>query len=225
LKNEERPRISAAMPRRARTGDLSENAEYDAARDRQGLVEARIRDIEAKLANAQVVDPKTLHAEGRVVFAPPSSSRAERRERDLRSSARTRPTSGKAASPSARPSRAPSSGKHAGDAVDVQTPGRPQAPTRSSTSAKTMSGSGTDSQFGDGARTQECSAMEALSCEVHLGMEVLFSLDDENNAPDARRLGYQRPQKTEIREFWSSERMRKGILGLNPLAPSALRPD
>ena len=68
LKNEERPRISAAIAEARSHGDLSENAEYDAARERQGLVEARIRDIEAKLANAQVVDPKTLHAEGRVVF-------------------------------------------------------------------------------------------------------------------------------------------------------------
>jgi transcription elongation factor GreA len=49
-------------------GDLSENAEYEAARDRQGMIEARIRDIEMKLANAQVIDPKLLHAEGRCVF-------------------------------------------------------------------------------------------------------------------------------------------------------------
>ena len=68
LKNEERPRISAAIAEARSHGDLSENAEYDAARDRQGMVEARIRDIEAKLANAQVVDPRELHAEGRVVF-------------------------------------------------------------------------------------------------------------------------------------------------------------
>src|SRR5256885_9600645 len=68
LKNEERPRISAAIAEARSHGDLSENAEYDAARNSQGLVEARIRDIEAKLANAQVVDPKQLQAEGRVVF-------------------------------------------------------------------------------------------------------------------------------------------------------------
>jgi transcription elongation factor GreA len=67
LKNE-RPRISAAIAEARSHGDLSENAEYDAARERQGLIEARIRDIEAKLANAQVVDPKLLHAEGRCVF-------------------------------------------------------------------------------------------------------------------------------------------------------------
>ena len=68
LKNVERPKISEQIAEARSHGDLSENAEYDAAREKQGLMEARIRDIEAKLANAQVVDPKTLHAEGRVVF-------------------------------------------------------------------------------------------------------------------------------------------------------------
>jgi len=67
LKNE-RPKISEAIAEARSHGDLSENAEYDAARERQGMIEARIRDIEAKLANAQVVDPKLLHAEGRCVF-------------------------------------------------------------------------------------------------------------------------------------------------------------
>ena len=67
LKNE-RPQIAQAIAEARSHGDLSENAEYDAAREKQGLMEARIRDIESKLANAQVVDPKTLHAEGRVVF-------------------------------------------------------------------------------------------------------------------------------------------------------------
>ncbi len=68
LKNIERPKVSQQIAEARSHGDLSENAEYDAAREKQGLMEARIRDIEAKLANAQVVDPKTLHAEGRVVF-------------------------------------------------------------------------------------------------------------------------------------------------------------
>jgi len=69
LKTVERPRISAALAEARGHGDLSENAEYDAARERQALVEARIRDLEAKLADAQIIDPKTLHADGRVVFA------------------------------------------------------------------------------------------------------------------------------------------------------------
>ena len=68
LKNVERPKVSQQIAEARSHGDLSENAEYDAAREKQGLMEARIRDIEAKLANAQVIDPKTLHAEGRVVF-------------------------------------------------------------------------------------------------------------------------------------------------------------
>ena len=55
LKNVERPRISAAIAEARSHGDLSENAEYEAARNHQGLMEARIRDIESKLANAQIV--------------------------------------------------------------------------------------------------------------------------------------------------------------------------
>ena len=68
LKNVERPKVSQQIAEARSHGDLSENAEYDAARNHQGLMEARIRDIEAKLANAQVVDPKNIHTDGRVVF-------------------------------------------------------------------------------------------------------------------------------------------------------------
>jgi transcription elongation factor GreA len=68
LKSIERPAITAAIAEARGHGDLSENAEYEAARDRQGFVEARIKDIEAKLANAQVVDPKLVDADGRCVF-------------------------------------------------------------------------------------------------------------------------------------------------------------
>jgi transcription elongation factor GreA len=68
LKSVERPAISQQIAEARSHGDLSENAEYDAAREKQGHVEARIRDIEAKLANAQVVDPKLLDAGGRCVF-------------------------------------------------------------------------------------------------------------------------------------------------------------
>ena len=67
LKNE-RPQIAQAIAEARSHGDLSENAEYDAAREKQGLMEARIRDIESKLANAQVVDPRSLQTDGRVVF-------------------------------------------------------------------------------------------------------------------------------------------------------------
>jgi transcription elongation factor GreA len=68
LKNVERPRVSQQIAEARSHGDLSENAEYEAARNHQGLMEARIRDIEAKLADAQVVDPKNVHTDGRVVF-------------------------------------------------------------------------------------------------------------------------------------------------------------
>ena len=68
LKTVERPAITHAIAEARSHGDLSENAEYDAARDRQGHCEARIRDIEAKLANAQIVDPKLVDAGGRCVF-------------------------------------------------------------------------------------------------------------------------------------------------------------
>jgi len=68
LKSVDRPATTQAIAEARGHGDLSENAEYEAARERQGMIEARIRDIEMKLANAQVIDPKLLHAEGRVVF-------------------------------------------------------------------------------------------------------------------------------------------------------------
>ncbi len=68
LRTVERPSVVAAIAEARSHGDLSENAEYDAARDRQGFIEARIGDIEAKLANAQVIDPKLVDADGRCVF-------------------------------------------------------------------------------------------------------------------------------------------------------------
>jgi transcription elongation factor GreA len=68
LKSEERPRIVNAIAEARAHGDLRENAEYHAAKEQQGMVEARIRDIEAKLANAQVIDVTQLDASGRVVF-------------------------------------------------------------------------------------------------------------------------------------------------------------
>ena len=68
LKTVERPSVIAAIAEARAHGDLSENAEYDTARDRQGFIEARIADIEAKLANAQVIEPKLVAADGRCVF-------------------------------------------------------------------------------------------------------------------------------------------------------------
>ena len=68
LKTVERPSVINAIAEARAHGDLSENAEYDAARERQAFVEGRISEIESKLANAQIIDPKLLDAEGRCVF-------------------------------------------------------------------------------------------------------------------------------------------------------------
>jgi transcription elongation factor GreA len=68
LKSIERPKVVEAIATARAHGDLKENAEYHAAKEQQGLMEARIRDIEAKLANAQVIDVTRLPQSGRVVF-------------------------------------------------------------------------------------------------------------------------------------------------------------
>jgi len=68
LKTVDRPGVIAAIAEARSHGDLSENAEYDAAKDRQGFIEGRIRELESKLAAAQVIDPATLDAHGKVVF-------------------------------------------------------------------------------------------------------------------------------------------------------------
>src|SRR6266540_7264170 len=68
LKTIERPAVSRALAEARSHGDISENADYDAAKERQGFVEARIRDIESKLAHANVVNPAETDAGGRVVF-------------------------------------------------------------------------------------------------------------------------------------------------------------
>ncbi|UYM14188.1 transcription elongation factor GreA [Endozoicomonas euniceicola] len=68
LKGVERPRVSQAIAEARELGDLKENAEYHAAREQQGLMEARINDIEAKLSNAVVIDVATLTQNGKVVF-------------------------------------------------------------------------------------------------------------------------------------------------------------
>ncbi|WP_255987921.1 transcription elongation factor GreA [Chitinolyticbacter albus] len=70
LKSVDRPSVIAAIAEARSHGDLSENAEYDAAKERQGFVEGRIAELEGKLSNSQVIDPRELAttAEGRVVF-------------------------------------------------------------------------------------------------------------------------------------------------------------
>jgi len=68
LKTVDRPWVINAIAEARAQGDLSENAEYDAAKDRQGFIEGRIAEIEGKLSAAQIIDPLTLDAGGRVVF-------------------------------------------------------------------------------------------------------------------------------------------------------------
>ena len=68
LKTVERPAVIAAIAEARAQGDLSENAEYDAAKDRQGFVEGRIAEVEGKLAAAQIIDPAEVDAGGKVVF-------------------------------------------------------------------------------------------------------------------------------------------------------------
>jgi len=68
LRAVERPNVIAAIAEARSHGDLSENAEYDAAKERQSFIEGRIAEVEAKLANAQIIDPTLLDADGRCVF-------------------------------------------------------------------------------------------------------------------------------------------------------------
>ena len=68
LKTVERPAVINAIADARAQGDLSENAGYDAAKEKQGFIEGRIQELEAKLSNAQIIDPVELDADGRIVF-------------------------------------------------------------------------------------------------------------------------------------------------------------
>jgi transcription elongation factor GreA len=68
LKSVERPRIIEAIAEARAQGDLSENAEYESAKERQGFIEGRIAEIESKISQAEVIDPATVNAGGRCVF-------------------------------------------------------------------------------------------------------------------------------------------------------------
>ena len=68
LKTVDRPAVIAAIAEARAQGDLSENAAYEAAKDRQGFIEGRIQEVEGKLSAAQIIDPSSIDAEGRVVF-------------------------------------------------------------------------------------------------------------------------------------------------------------
>ncbi len=68
LRGVDRPDVIQAIAEARAQGDLSENAEYEAAKERQSFIEGRIAELEAKLSNAMIIDPATLHADGRCVF-------------------------------------------------------------------------------------------------------------------------------------------------------------
>jgi len=68
LKTVDRPWVINAISEARAQGDLSENAEYEAAKERQGFIEGRIIDLEGKLGNAQIIDPKSMNTDGRCVF-------------------------------------------------------------------------------------------------------------------------------------------------------------
>src|SRR3990167_9499810 len=68
LKTVDRPWVINAIAEARAQGDLSENAEYEVAKDRQGFIEGRIQEVEGKLSTCQIIDPTELNAEGRVVF-------------------------------------------------------------------------------------------------------------------------------------------------------------
>jgi transcription elongation factor GreA len=125
LKTVDRPAIIQAIAEARSHGDLSENAEYAAAKERQGFIEGRIAEVEAKLANAQVIDPKLIDADGRCVFGatvdledgssgdPVSYQIVGEDEADIKQ--------GKISITS--PIGRALIGKYPGDAVEVQTPG------------------------------------------------------------------------------------------------------
>ncbi len=69
LKHVQRPLVIQAISEARAQGDLSENAEYDAAKERQSFIEGRIAELESKLGNAQIIDPNSLDPDGRCVFA------------------------------------------------------------------------------------------------------------------------------------------------------------
>ncbi|MCH9781338.1 MAG: transcription elongation factor GreA [Betaproteobacteria bacterium] len=68
LKSVDRPAIIEAIAEARAQGDLSENAEYESAKEKQGFIEGRLADIEAKISQAEIIDPANLKAEGRCVF-------------------------------------------------------------------------------------------------------------------------------------------------------------
>ncbi|HLV29746.1 MAG TPA: transcription elongation factor GreA [Burkholderiaceae bacterium] len=125
LKTVERPEVINAIAEARAQGDLSENAEYDAARERQAFIEGRIKELEGTLSNAQIIDPTALNVDGRAVFgATVEIEEIESGERltyqivgDVEADIRASKIS--VSSPVARALI----GKSEGDVVEVQAPG------------------------------------------------------------------------------------------------------
>ncbi len=125
LKTVERPLVIAAIQEARAHGDLSENAEYDAAKEKQSFIEGRIVEVEGKLANAQIIDPAHLDADGRCVFG----ATVELEEADSRATvtyqivgddeANIKDNKISISSPIARALI----GKYSGDVVEVKAPG------------------------------------------------------------------------------------------------------
>ena len=125
LKTVDRPSVITAIAEARAQGDITENAEYEAARERQGFIEGRIIELEAKLANAQVIDPSRLEDDGRVVFGTTvelaDTAGGETVTYQIVGEDEADIKSGRISisSPIARALI----GKYAGDAVEVNTPG------------------------------------------------------------------------------------------------------
>jgi len=124
LKTIERPANSKAIGEARAHGDLSENAEYHAARERAGFIEGRISELESKLANAQVIDPKLVDADGRCVFGATVDVEDEDGEKSTwqivgEDEADIKKGRISVVSPLARAMI----GKEAGESVEVQAPG------------------------------------------------------------------------------------------------------
>ena len=124
LKTVERPSAITAIAEARTHGDLSENAEYDAAKERQSFIEGRIKEVEAKLGNAQVIDPKLLDAEGRCVFGATVDLEEKNGEAVTYQIVGDDEADIKKGKISVGPPIARAIiGKYAGDRVEVQTPG------------------------------------------------------------------------------------------------------
>ena len=124
LKSQDRPAVIEAIAEARAKGDLSENAEYDAAKEQQAFIEGRIREIEDFLARAQIIDPRSLNTDGRIVFGATveledSDGRAITYQIVGDAEADIKENKISISSPLARALI----GKHEGDSVEVNAPG------------------------------------------------------------------------------------------------------